>query len=219
MLNKIFKELFEYFGEQNWWPAETKFEVIIGAILTQQAAWKQVEKSIENLKKENLLSAKNLAMANPIHVQKLVRSSGFYKQKSKRIIDFSKYLVDKYAGDLEKFFDKTVVELRKELLEINGIGKETADSIILYAADKLIFPIDAYTFRIFERIGLTSGKNYDSVQQLVQSELKEDLKIYGEFHALLVKLGKTFCKTKPVCDGCPIKECKNRMKIKSQHLS
>jgi len=210
MLTRIYEELFEYFGEQNWWPAETEFEVIIGAILTQQATWKQVEKSIENLKKENLLSAKNLATGDVRHVQKLVRSSGFYKQKSKRIINLSKYLVGKYGGDLKKFFDKPVEELRKELLEMNGIGKETADSIILYAADKLIFPVDAYTFRIFERIGFISGKDYDNLQQLVQNELKKDLKIYGEFHALLVKLGKTFCKTTPVCGECPIKECEYR---------
>lgn len=215
MLIEIYKELLNCFGEQNWWPTVVKsnpeFEIMIGTILTQQATWRQVEKAIENLKKENLLSMEKLSKANLCKVQSLVRPSGFYKQKSRRIINLSKYLMDKYGGDLKKLFSKDTEELRKELLELDGIGKETADSILLYAANKLIFPVDAYTFRIFERMGMVSGKeNYDYVQQLVENELKRDLKIYGEFHALLVKLGKTFCKTKPLCAECPIKKCKGR---------
>jgi endonuclease-3 related protein len=216
-LNSLYKKLLNEFGFQGWWPTITEFdpefEVIIGAILTQQATWKQVEKAIENLKKENLLSPEKLSNANPKRVQLLVRPSGFYKQKSKRIVNFSKYMMEIYDGNLKKFFNKPTEELRKELLGLDGIGKETADSILLYAADKLIFPIDAYTFRIFERIGLISEKeNYDHLQQFIQERLKRDLKMYGEFHALLVKLGKTFCKVKPLCNECPIKNCNTGMK-------
>lgn len=202
---EVYNKLFNRFGKQNWWPGETKFEIMIGAILTQQTSWKQVEKSIGNLKKEKLLSARSLSISNARKVQSLVRPSGFYKQKSKRIILFSKYLMKEYSGDLKKFFNQPTEDLRKELLSLEGIGKETADSILLYAGDKIVFPIDAYTFRVFERLGAVKEKtNYDQLQSLFHMELPQDLQIYNELHALIVKHGKTFCKSKPLCSDCPL---------------
>lgn len=203
----IYEALLQHFGYQYWWPAKTKFEIIIGAILTQQTAWQNVEKAIANLKKSNLLDVASLSSAKRKVVESCIRPSGFYKQKAGRIIGISKYIVDNNGGDVDNFL-KSVS--RKELLAINGVGKETADSILLYAANRKIFPIDAYTFRILSRIGITNEKNYDELQKFFHGNLPKNLRVYNEFHALLVKLGKTFCKKKPNCQQCPIKECNNK---------
>ena len=153
-LTKIYEKLLKHFGKQYWWPAETRFEVIIGAILTQQTTWKNVESAIENLKDKELLDAHSLAPAPLDHVEALIRHTGFYKQKAGRIIYFSQYLVTNYNGSLDKFFDRPTEQIRRELLSLEGIGSETADSILLYAADRLTFPIDAYTLRLCERLGI-----------------------------------------------------------------
>jgi endonuclease-3 related protein len=211
-LFSIYRRLLSHFGKQNWWPSiseNRKFEVIIGAILTQQATWQQVEKAIKNLHENNLLNPTALSKTNIVKIQNLIRPSGFYKQKTKRIVNFSKYLMKNYSGDLDKLFNKPLEDVRKELLSLDGIGKETADSILLYAADKLIFPIDAYTFRLFERLGVVA-KNYDELQKIFHENLPKDLEVYKEFHALIVKLGKTHCKIKPECNNCPLTDCSSR---------
>ena len=206
-LNVIYQKLLKHFGRQYWWPAETRFEVIIGAILTQQTTWKNVELAIDNLKDKGLLDPHLLATAPLNHVEALIRHTGFYRQKARRIINFSKYLVTKYDGSLEDFFDKPTEQLRRELLSLEGIGLETADSILLYAADRLTFPIDAYTVRICERLGI-KGRRYEALRKYFESNLPHDLEIYKEFHALIDKLGKTYCKTKPQCSACPLEnEC------------
>jgi len=206
-LAKIYQKLLKHFGKQYWWPAETRFEVIIGAILTQQTTWKNVELAIENLKDKGLIDPDSLAIAPLNHVEALIRHTGFYRQKARRIINFSQFLVTKYNGSLEGFFDKPTEQLRRELLSLEGIGRETADSILLYAADRLTFPIDAYTIRLCERLGIKEPK-YEALRELFESNLPKDLETYKELHAIIDKLGKTYCKTKPQCSVCPLlNEC------------
>lgn len=202
-LNQIYQKLLEHFGKQHWWPAETKFEVIIGAILIQQTNWRAVERAIENLKSEGLLNPTSLATASLERVQRLIRNLNFYRQKARRIVNFSRHLVERHDGSLDKLFGKSIEEVRKELLSLDGIGKETADSILLYAANRLIFPIDAYTTRLCERLGIGNLK-YEELKKLFERTLPEDLEIYKEFHALIDKLGKTYCKANPRCSGCPL---------------
>ena len=205
-LNQIYQKLLEHFGKQHWWPAETKFEVIIGAILIQQTNWRSVERAIENLKSKELLNPNSLATASLNQIEALIQHLNFFRQKARRINNFSKHLVEKY-GSLDKFFSKPTEEIREELLSLNGIGSETADSILLYAADKLIFPIDAYTIRLCKRLGVKDLK-YEELRRLFENSLPKDLEVYKEFHALIDKLGKTFCRVKPSCDGCPLtNEC------------
>jgi len=202
-LAQIYRKLLKHLGKQYWWPAETRFEVIIGAILTQQTTWKNVEIAIENLKDKGLLDPISLATAPLDHVEALIRHTGFYRQKARRIINFSKYLVTKYDGSLDKFFSGPQKQIRRELLSLKGIGQETADSILLYAADRLTFPIDAYTKRLCERLGIKELK-YETLRKFFESNLPRDLETYKEFHALIDKLGKTYCKTKPQCSNCPL---------------
>jgi endonuclease-3 related protein len=203
----IYKKLLKHFGKQYWWPAKTSFEVIIGAFLTQQTNWKNAEIAIENLNDKGLLNPHLLTTAPLSHVEALIRRSGFYKQKARRIINFSQYIVVKYDGSLVKFFSKPQEQIRRELLSLEGIGPETADSILLYVADRLYFPIDAYTFRLCERLGIKKLQ-YEKLREFFESNLPRNLETYKELHALIDMLGKTFCKTKPLCHACPlISEC------------
>jgi len=195
--------LLKHFGKQYWWPAETRFEVIIGAILTQQTTWKNVESAIENLKNGELLEPHSLATALLNNVETLIRHTGFYRQKARRIINFSQYLVTKYKGSLDRFFNGPQEQIRRELLSLEGIGPETADSILLYAGNRLTFPIDAYTTRLCERLGIKE-LDYETLREFFESNLPRDSQIYKEFHALIDKLGKTYCKTKPQCSSCPL---------------
>jgi endonuclease-3 related protein len=211
-LMNIYKKLLRHFGPQHWWPAETRFEVIVGAILTQNTAWKNVEKAIKNLKKEKMLNCKKIANMNIRKLEKMIQASGFYRQKAERLKKFCKYLDKNYDSDLNKFFDRNTDEIRNELLSLNGIGNETADSILLYAGEKLKFVIDAYTLRMCERTGITETKTYGELQSFFEKNLPENIELYKEFHALIVELGKSFCRKKPKCDGCPLKAiCKIRM--------
>ena len=206
-LTKIYQKLLKHFGKQYWWPAETQYEVIIGAILTQQTTWQNVELAIKSLKDKGLLHPNPLATAPLSHVEALIRHTGFYRQKARRIINFSKYLVTKYGGSLDKFFNRPTKDIRRELLSLEGIGLETADSILLYAADRLTFPIDAYTIRLCERLGIKDLR-YERLREFFESSLAKDLEVYKEFHALIDNLGKTYCKTIPQCSACPLlNEC------------
>ncbi len=189
------------FGFLNWWPAESREEVVAGAILTQQASWKNVETAIQNLKNADVLNVKSMAEINLKTLESLVKPSGFYRQKARRLKNFMNHVYKKYHT-LDNFFDKTSEELRLELLELEGVGKETADSILLYAAEKPVFVIDAYTLRIVERI-YGFKMDYDDLQKLIESRIERRLSLYKDFHAQFVELGKRFCKTKPICEGCP----------------
>lgn len=208
----IYKKLLKHFGRQHWWPAETRFEVIVGAILTQNTSWKNVEKAIKNLKKEKMLNCKKIANINIRKLEKMIQPSGFYKQKAERLKRFCKYLDESYDSDLNKFFNRDTNVIRNELLSLNGIGNETADSILLYAGEKPIFVIDAYTKRMCERTGIVNAKKYDELQSFFEKNLPKNIEMYKEFHALIVELGKNFCRKKPGCDGCPLKAiCKIRV--------
>lgn len=206
ILKEIYQKLFLHFGPQRWWPAETPFEVIVGAILTQNTAWSNVKKVIDNLKKQNLLKPTTLKKINTRKLAKLIRSSGYYNQKAKKLKNFLSFLFKRYGGSLSKMFRQDIFKLREELLEIKGIGPETADSILLYAGDKPIFVVDAYTKRILSRHNIIDDTlNYAGVQEIFMKNLKPDVKLFNEYHALLVKLGKDICKTKPNCPVCPLK--------------
>jgi len=206
---KIYQKLLKHFGKQKWWPATTKFEVIIGTILTQRTNWKNVDKAIQRLKEAKKLNILSLATEEKRYIEDLIHPSGFYKQKTERLILLSRYILENYEGGLHSFFRKSIKEMRRELLSLKGIGPETADSILLYSAEKLILPIDAYTLRIFTRIR-GNVDNYSQMQRYLMDELPEEIEVYKEFHALIVKLGKVFCKKKPLCHLCPLEStCKN----------
>ena len=205
-LNSIFRRLYSAFGQQYWWPAESAFEVTIGAILTQNTNWLNVEKAIAALKEKKLLSAKKLYALTPKKIASLIKSAGYYNVKAIRIKNFLKFFFDNYAASIKTIAAVDLAVLRKQLLEVNGIGQETADSILLYALDKPIFVVDAYTKRILFRHGLIKeGADYSSVQDIFMRNLKVDVKLFNEYHALLVKLGKDYCrKQNPKCETCPL---------------
>ncbi|MFQ6120789.1 MAG: endonuclease III domain-containing protein [Methanosarcinales archaeon] len=190
-LIKLYQKLLKKYGKQHWWPTKSKnkkSEIIIGAILAQRTSWKNAELAIENLRKNNLLDLNKLAKFNIKDIEKLVKPSGFYKQKARRILRISKYL-SKY--NLREFFSRDLETIRNELLSIKGIGFETADSILLYAGDKLIFPVDAYTFRIFKKFGYFDKFDYEKIRKFIEKNIPGRLNIYKEFRALLVRFGKS----------------------------
>jgi endonuclease-3 related protein len=202
----IFRQLFACFGPQHWWPGDTPFEVMVGAILTQSASWHNVELAIESLKQAGSLSPKALRQIPMADLAGHIHSSGYYNAKAKKLKAMVKWLGG-YEDDLEGAFAGELDDKRNELLGIHGIGPETADSILLYAAGKPVFVIDAYTRRITERIGITPQKDsYDAFQKLFTSNLEQDARLFNEYHALLVKLGKDVCRKKPLCPICGLKE-------------
>lgn len=207
-LDLIYQKLYSYFGPQRWWPGETPFEVIIGAILTQNTNWLNVEKAIGNLKKNKLLEPDKLYGLRDRKLALFIRPSGYYNIKAKRVKSFLKFFIKYYNGSVRKMSKGTVSSLRQQLLFVKGIGKETADSILLYALDKPIFVVDAYTKRIFSRHRfILESANYDEIQNLFMNNLKSNVSLFNEYHALLVKLGKDFClKRKPKCEMCPLKK-------------
>jgi len=206
-LNNIFEILYNTFGPQHWWPGDSPFEVAVGAILTQNTNWSNVKKAIENLKKYKLLEPYKIYKIDHKKLSELIKSSGYYTIKAKRLKSFIDFLIKEYNGKIESMNNEDTLLLRKKLLSINGIGKETADSILLYAINKPIFVIDTYTKRILSRHGILTDKDsYDYYQNLFHKSLKKDVKLFNEYHALIVKVGKTFCKSKrPLCDQCPLK--------------
>ncbi len=203
-LQEIYSALFQSFGPQHWWPGETPFEVMIGAILTQQTAWKNVEIAIGNLKEANLLDVEPLHKASIKRIEEVVRPTGFYRQKSKSVKNFINFLMEEYQGDLEKMFGEDGQELRKKLLSVKGIGYETADSILLYACEKPFFVVDAYTKRALRRLEMIETDSYEQIRTFFEDSLPRNLDLYKEFHALLVELGKRYCRPKPICEECPL---------------
>ena len=207
ILNFIYDRLYESFGPQKWWPGDTQLEVIVGAILTQNTSWTNVEKAIENLKRENLLDVENLKKITTRRLAHLIKPAGYYNIKAKRLKNFIEYLYSFYDGSLKKMFDRDYLRLRAELLSLNGIGQETADSILLYAGNKPIFVVDAYTKRILQRHHLIDkDASYSEIQNLFMDNLKKDVKLFNEYHALLVNLGKNICLKRPLCEICPLKD-------------
>ncbi len=203
-LLEIYERLVDFFGHQHWWPAESEFEICVGAILTQNTNWKNVEKAIESLKKSNLMDPKLIASMDTERIAELIKPSGFYRQKAKRLKNFCEWLVD--IGGLDRLRELPLEIARSELLKLKGIGLETADSILLYALGKPIFVVDAYTYRVLTRHSLIDeDADYHSIQELFMSNLPNDVELFKDYHALLVVLGKRFCKKKPLCENCPLK--------------
>jgi len=218
----LYDLLLDTFGHQHWWPvdknyhqkqkSDPRFEIIVGAILTQNTAWANVEKTLENLKKHKVLTINAIVQINEENLKIMIQSSGFFNQKARRLKHFATYVHKKYQGDLQKFFSRDKAEIRHELLSLQGIGPETADSMLLYAGNHPTFVIDAYTKRICKRAPLQGlNDSYDDIKNFFENELqhtipkKELVPVYKELHALLVNLAKKNCwKKKPDCDTCPL---------------
>ncbi len=202
----FYELLYTAFGPQGWWPGRTRFEMITGAILTQNTAWTNVERAIRNLKKAGLLSPRKMHSATTSELSELIIPAGYFNVKARRLKNFTDHLFERHGGNLTRLFAQDTLTLRQELLLINGIGPETADSIVLYAAGKPAFVIDAYTKRILTRHGLIGEEaTYGEMQRLFTTELEADTALYNEYHALIVKTGKDYCRPKaPKCGPCPL---------------
>jgi endonuclease III related protein len=206
VLLDIYRRLSTALGPQHWWPGDTPFEIAVGAILTQNTNWGNVEKAIQNLKKQKALSAKVLHQMLVKELAKLIRPAGYFNVKAQRLKSFNDFFMKEYHGSMKKMKNRETHMLREKLLAVNGIGPETADSILLYALEKPVFVIDAYTKRVLSRhCILDEGKSYDEFQSLFHDSLEKKVQLFNEFHALFVQVGKTFCKrSKPLCDSCPL---------------
>lgn len=206
-LMSIYQRLFKTLGPQHWWPAKTPFEVIVGAILTQNTSWTQVEKAIKNLKEQDLLSPEGILKISLQELAQAIRPSGYFNQKAKRLKTFVAFLEERFKGDLQVMAKEPTEELRKELLELSGIGPETADSILLYALHQPLFVVDAYTHRIFTRQGMIEEEiSYEKMQSFFMDHLPLEVPLFNEYHALIVKEAKEFCRKRPICSECPISE-------------
>jgi endonuclease-3 related protein len=205
-LLRYFRLLRKHFGAQSWWPGRTRFEIILGALLTQHTAWSNVEQALENLRSAGLLSPHKLSQVSLARLNRLLRPSGTYRQKSRMVRRFLRYLNKDYGGALDRMFRLPAWHLRAELLQLPGVGPETVDAILLYAGGHPAFVIDAYTRRILQRHGLAHGRgHYTQLQELFESQLPRDAVLYNEYHALLVAAGKTFCHSRnPDCASCPL---------------
>ena len=206
VLRRYYRRLYRRFGPQHWWPARTRFEVILGALLTQNTAWSNVEKAFGNLRREASLSPAKLARVPGPKLALLLRPSGYFRQKARAVRGFLHHLNNHYRGSLNRLLGRPTSELRGELLSLRGIGPETADSILLYAAGRPVFVIDAYTRRVLSRHKLApAGATYKDLQDFFHRHLPADTKLFNEYHALLVAVGKTYCHSRqPDCAACPL---------------
>ena len=234
-IREYYLALLRCWGPQNWWPAQSRFEVIVGAYLTQNTAWINVEKAMINLRKARALSVKSIREIPMAELRQLVRPSGYFRQKAQRLKTFVAYLDETYGGSLDRMFAQETQKLRSELLSLNGVGPETADSILLYAGNHPVFVVDAYTRRVLERHRIITRKTgYEEIRTLVETAISstepESLKVlehgaeprhpvsrmsnrqrshleqhYNEFHALIVRTGNEFCRSIPRCEGCPLR--------------
>jgi endonuclease III related protein len=206
LLMEGYRRMHAHFGHRRWWPGETPFEVMVGAILTQNTNWTNVEKAIVNLKRDGLLSVRAMYALPPAELAALIRPAGFFRLKTGRLRAFLKFFIDDYAGDAARMADVATEALREKLLHVKGIGPETADSILLYALGKPIFVIDAYTKRILNRHRLCiEDATYEELQELFMDSLPREAALFNDYHAQLVEVGKRFCKrAAPKCEGCPL---------------
>ncbi len=211
----IYDKLFKNFGPRHWWPAETPYEVIVGAILTQAVAWRNVEKAIANLKSRDLLDPYQLYRTNTETLEELLKPTRYYKMKTRKLEAFNRFLVENYQGNLQLMFQEKLFQLRTKLLKVYGMGPETVDSILLYAGNLPVFVIDSYTKRIFSRLGMVPEKiNYNELQALFMNNLPCDSNLYNEYHAQIDALGNLICHNTPKCGQCPIAdECEYLPKL------
>lgn len=206
LLMDIYRILYQTYGPRHWWPGETPFEVMVGAILTQNTSWRNVEKAIGRLKEKGVLNPEGIHGLQESSLASLIRSSGYFRMKARRLKTFVNFLFGECEGDINQMKKVKTERLREKLLGVNGIGPETADSILLYGLKKPVFVVDAYTKRILSRHGIVSEKaSYDEIQDLFMGHLPQDERLFNEYHALLVHLGKNVCKKRPECDRCPLK--------------
>ncbi|MHC4425289.1 MAG: endonuclease III domain-containing protein [Planctomycetota bacterium] len=213
-LTEIYQLLYDAFGPQHWWPGETPFEIITGAILTQNTNWTNVEKAITNLRSADRLTPDRLYHLDLSQLAELIRPAGYYNIKAKRLKNFLGWLFDNYNGKLTNLESIDTGQLRAELLAIKGVGCETADSILLYALGRPVFVVDTYTARITLRHGLIEpGADYEQLRELFESNLPRDVQLFNEYHALLVRAGKEFCKPKAKCPGCPLERLPHTLDI------
>ena len=235
-LISYYRAVLSRWGPQNWWPAQSRFEVIVGAYLTQNTNWTNVEKAIANLRRARLMSVKGLRDVKLRQLEQLIRPSGYFRQKALKLKTLIRYLDSSYSGSLDRMFAQPTEKLRAELLALNGVGPETSDSILLYAGNHPVFVVDAYTRRILERHGIITAKTkYDEIRLLIEQAVgsaePEQLSIaepgadprhpvsrmsrtsrsdlaqhYNELHALIVRAGNLYCRSTPKCEGCPLRK-------------
>ena len=205
-LLKLYDDLYAEYGELNWWPAETPFEIIIGAILGQATAWRNAAKAIDNLKAANLLDPKGMSKLSQDELERLILPSGYYRAKAKKVRAFLAHLQAHHNNQLNSLFDQELPTLRAELLSIYGIGEETADCILLYAAKKPSFVVDTYTYRLFERLGWFTGKfHYSRLRGIFMENLPHDRQLFNQYHALIVRHGARVCQKTPQCHKCMLR--------------
>ncbi len=205
-LTAFYDALEQFYGPRNWWPGDTPFEVAVGAILTQNTSWSNVEKCIAMIKQHDCMDPRRLTALPEEKLKTLIRSSGYYNQKAKKLIGFLDFLNKEYDSDMDTMKRVPLEKLRSQLLALHGIGPETADSILLYALDKPVFVVDAYTRRVLSRHHLIDpAYDYETIRLFFEDNLDRDVRLYNEYHALIVNVGKDFCRTKPCCEVCPLR--------------
>lgn len=206
LLAEIYRRLDEAYGDQRWWPGDTPFEVAVGAVLTQNTAWANVERAIANLKTAGLLEAAKLAALPASAVAPLIKPAGYYNVKARRLRSFLDFLAEECDGDVAALARRGLTDAREKLLAVRGIGPETADSILLYACGLPTFVVDAYTYRVLHRHGLAEeAATYDEVKEIFESNLEADAALFNQYHALLVRVGRERCRRRePRCAGCPL---------------
>ncbi|MGA8870841.1 MAG: hypothetical protein WB460_06880 [Candidatus Acidiferrales bacterium] len=205
-LDEYYNSLFTAFGPQHWWPGKTQFEVIVGAILTQNTSWTNVARAIENLRGERLLTQTAIERAPLPRIEALIRPSGYFRQKARKLKAFCAFLRAEYRGSLKRMFETPTIVLREKLLGVFGLGPETADSILLYAGEHPVFVVDAYTKRMLARHGWADPEaKYEDLRWVVERQFLGDTERFNEFHALIVNTGKNFCRPRdPLCGECPL---------------
>jgi endonuclease III related protein len=205
-LLRLYRALLARHGPQGWWPARTPFEVAVGAILVQHTAWAGAARAVAALRARRLLTPRRLAGVDPIALQALVRPAGTYRLKTRRLLDFTSWLLSRFDGDFRGLRRAPLAPLRRELLAVSGLGPETADAILLYAAGRPVFVADAYTRRVLVRHGLLRrDTGYEAARAFLESHLPSDPALFNEFHALLVAVAKTHCRGEPRCEGCALR--------------
>jgi len=207
-LMEAYERMLAKFGPQHWWPGDSPFEIMVGAVLVQNTSWRNVEHAINNLRDAGVMEPRALYNVPPEELAELIRPAGYYQLKTKRLRNLLRFLVEEHDGSLESMFSVGLASLREQLLAINGVGPETADAILLYAGGLPTFVVDTYTLRVLARHGwLDYDASYDDIKDYFESTLPEGAELYNEYHALLVRVGKDYCKrTDPKCEACPLAE-------------